>query len=158
MVIQLPQLLKLHDLYGNLAIDSYRDIFIHELVSPSPHTIWDGSSISFSINDFDHAFSRTNALDNTRRWDECRLYRMQWVLPMLCDSYIDRFVDERTIDKYGVASTYRIIEHNTPFCVVIKRNPNRLKSYFVTAMCVDRTAPRTGKSAYQKIIGSCKWD
>lgn len=157
----LPPLLVLRTSDGDLDVESYRQHYLNNLVRTSPHTVWDGSQIKFFPEAFDHAFMRAAGPgDSTRHWDRCRLERMDWILPMLQvlqDPSVDRFVDDRHVDLRGRGARCQVIEHTTPFCVVVKPiSDNEMR--LVTVMCVDRSTKLGYLSAYQRIIRSDRWE
>jgi hypothetical protein len=153
----LPPLLELLDTDSRLDISAYRRHYVSTLVQPSPHTIWDGSAIRFHAGAFEHLFSRSRGSSSSQRtWDPCRLKRMDWILPMLQDPLCDRFTDDRHVDARGRGARCQVIEHSTPFCVILKP-VSASELCLITVMCVDKTTKPGYASAYQRIISSDRW-
>jgi hypothetical protein len=151
MVVILPEFLHLPD------EAAYRQHWEDTFVIPSPHTIWDGSRIWFYSDRFDHTFTRDLSLNSgDRDWNKCRLKRMNWILPMLQDPGFDRFVDDRKVDRFGYGARCQVIEHSTPFCIVVKPI-TAIKTALITVMCVDTSESPVYKSAYKKIIEAKRW-
>lgn len=75
---------------------------------------------------------------------------------MLQDPGFDRFVDDREIDKFGNGAKCQVVEHDTPFCIIVKPLGNGITK-LLTVMCVDTSESPGYKSAYKKIIEAERW-